>query len=224
MDRNTSLIRSGAIVRGHGSRLEVDEDFSRFFSREALDQAKVSRRRILTLGAAAFAMPLITPGLVHAANVQKLIAGGVSSYTTCGFAAADFNSLGNNGFALATSGTVTNASNLDVWAEVSFIVTMGGTTAAPNAAFIYWYPQNQDGSTYGDGASSGNTPGQTYLRGMANVLVGVSSGGTITGTTNIFPLTRSVAKFGFKNATGAAFNATASATCAYRTTNINNNG
>lgn len=224
MEHNKTMLAAGAFVRSHGSRIEVDENFIRFFSRDALDQAKVSRRRILTMGAAAFTLPLITPGLVHAANIQKLTPGGVSSYTTCGFAAGDFNSLGNGGFALATSGTVDNTSNLDVWAEVSFIVTMGGTTAAPNAAFIYWYPQNQDGSTYGDGVTSGGTPGQTYLRGMANVAVGVSSSGTVTGTTNLFPLTRSVAKFGFKNNTGAAFNATASATCAYRTTNINNNG
>lgn len=158
------------------------------------------------------------------ASVAKLIAGGVSAYTTCGFTAADFNSLANGSFVLASS-TVTNATNLDLLAEASFIATLGGTSTAGCYFALWALPENRDGTTYGDTIGNGTVlPAGTYFMGASGVKVGVVSGATVVGTFPRFLLPRGVFKFGLSQHTGVALNATASVTCEYRTTNFNLNG
>ena len=59
----------------------------------------------------------------------KLVAGGVSSWTSISLTAADFNSLADGSFVLL-DGTIDNSSNLDLLAEIAGTVTVGGTTVA----------------------------------------------------------------------------------------------
>lgn len=142
-----------------------------------------------------------------------------------GFTAADFDSLANGSFVLASS-AIDNSSNLDLWAEASFIATVGGTTAA-GAFFALWgLPLNRDGSTYGDTIGTGATlPSVSYLLQSCGVKVGVTSGNTVVGAFPIFRLpTRRTFKFGLSQHTGVALNATASVTAEFQTTNINLNG
>lgn len=158
------------------------------------------------------------------ASVAKFVAGGVSAYSSCGFTASDFNSLANGSFVLASS-TTDNGTNLDLLAEVSFIATVGGTTTAGAYLALWIMPQNRDGSTYGDTIGNGSTlPAATYFAGSAGVKVGVTSGNTIVGTFPRILLPRGVFKFGISNHVGVAFNATASVTAEFRTTNLNLNG
>lgn len=159
------------------------------------------------------------------ANITKLAVGGVSSWTSLGFTAADFNSLANGSFVLASS-AVDNSSNLDVWAEASFIATVGGTTTAGAYLALWGLPLNRDGTTYGDTIGTGSTlPAANYLLATCGVKVGVTSGNTIVGIFPRFMLpTRRTFKFGLSQHTGVAFNSTASVTAEFQTTNINLNG
>jgi hypothetical protein len=158
------------------------------------------------------------------ANVTKLIAGGVSAYTTCGFTSSDFNSLANGSFVISDS-VLVNGSNLDLLAEVSFIVTVGGTTTAGAYLALWVMPENRDGTTYGDTIADGSVlPAATYFAGACGVKVGVTSGNTIVGTFPRLLLPRDDFKLGLSNHVGVALNATPALTCEYRTTNFNLNG
>ncbi len=158
------------------------------------------------------------------ASIAKFIAGGVSAYTTCGFTSADFNSLANGSFVISDS-VLANGTNLDLLAEVSFIVTVGGTTTAGCYMGLWVMPENRDGSTYGDTITDGATlPASTYFAGACGVKVGVTSGNTIVGTFPRILLPRDDFKFGLSNHTGVALNATPALTCEYRTINFNLNG
>lgn len=159
------------------------------------------------------------------ANITKQIAGGVSAYTTMGFTAADFNSLANGSTVVASS-SITNATNLDLEAQISFVITNGATTTTSGSSLIFYGLElNQDGTTYGSGAVSGATvPASHELLTNANILSGRTSGQTLTGTTDWFQLPIGEMKFVCQNGTGGAMNATASATFKYRTRNMNNNG
>lgn len=161
------------------------------------------------------------------ANILKLVAGSVSAYSTCNFQASDTNSLANGSFAIATNGTpqIDFSTNMDLLAEISGILTMGGTTVAGAYMAFYLLPLNQDASTYADGQAAGATlPAGSYLVTTVGIKVGVTSGSTITFTTPRFLLPRGTAKFAIANQTGAALNAASAPTISYRTTNFNLNG
>lgn len=145
------------------------------------------------------------------------------AYATCGFTASDFNSLATGSVVVAAS-AITNSSNLDMLADVSFVVTMGGTTTAASRFDVYLLPLNQDGSTYGDGVATGSTaPVFTYYVGSMGVKSGVTSGNTVTGTLRAVPLPPGDFKWALLNNTTVALNATASITAKYRAYNENLN-
>lgn len=170
------------------------------------------------------AAPFIITRAAEAANVQKQIAGGVSAYSTMGFTASDFNSRANGAVVVATS-TTTNASNLDLEAQVSGSVVVGGTTSVGSVLQILVLEQNRDGSTYGGGiATSDTNPPAHLVRTSINVKNGVTSGNAVTFESNWFPLPIAVFKFAVLNNLGSALNATASATFEFRTRNYNLNG
>lgn len=159
------------------------------------------------------------------ANILKQVLGGVSAYTTMNFTASDFNSLANLSTVVGSS-TVTNASNLDLEGQISFVITNGATTTTTGSSFLFYaLEENQDGTTYGSGAVSGTTlPATHELLVMVNILSGRTSGQTLVGTSNWFPMPIGVFKFVAHNATGGAMNATAAATFKYRTRALNLNG
>lgn len=159
------------------------------------------------------------------ANITKQIAGAVSAYTAMGFTLTDFNSLVNGNTVVASS-SVTNATNLDIEAQISFVVTNGATTTTSGSSFLFYAMElNQDGTTYGSGAVSGSVvPASQEIITNCNVLSGRTSGQTLTGTTGWFQLPIGEFKFVCQNGTGGTLNATSAATFKYRTRNMNNNG
>ena len=51
-----------------------------------------------------------------------------TAFTSVSFTAGDLNSLASGGGALSTA-AVTNSTNLDLYADASFVVTVGGTSS-----------------------------------------------------------------------------------------------
>lgn len=150
----------------------------------------------------------------------KLIAGGVA-WTSVTLTAGDFNSLADGSFALS-SGTIDNATNLDMWCEAELAVVVGGTTVARSHMPLFLMPEQSDGTTYGDGTASGsNAPNTTYWASTLGAKVGVTSGSTLKMITpRPFLLTRGVHKIGVQNKLTVALNGTASAVLKIRTTNL----
>jgi hypothetical protein len=145
------------------------------------------------------------------------------TWTTAGFTAANFNSLANGSVVVASTALV-NGTNLDLYADVSFVLTVGGTTTTSSYFALYLLPLNQDGTTYGDNTANGATPPSTsYQVASAGVLSGVASGSTVVGMFRGILLPPGSYKFAITNNLGVALNATASATVNYRTYNENLN-
>lgn len=138
------------------------------------------------------------------------------TYGTAGFTATDFNSLANGSVVVATS-AITNGTALDLYADVSFVLTVGGTTTAASYFSLYILPLNQDASTYGDGIGTGSVaPIAGYLVGSVGVKSGVTSGSTVTGTFRGHVLPPGSFKYAVVNNSAVALNATAAATVSYR--------
>lgn len=147
-----------------------------------------------------------------------------TAFTTVTFTAGDLNSLASGGAALGTA-AIANGTNLDQMMDVSFVVTVGGTTTAGSYLTLFLLPLNQDGSTYGDGyASSTSTqPSAGYGVGSIGVKVGVTSGSTVTGTFALINLPPGDCKLAFGNNLQVALSSTAALTLKYRTYNTNLN-
>lgn len=145
------------------------------------------------------------------------------TWSSAGFTAANFNSLASG--SCAGSSQIDNSTALDLYADVSFVVTVGGTTTTGSYAVLYLLPLNQDGTTYGDGATGGGAtlPSAQYQVGAVNVLSGVTSGSTVTGTFRGILLPPGKFVWVWANQFGVTLNATASATVNYRTYNENLN-
>lgn len=156
------------------------------------------------------------------ANLDKWNA--PSAWTAVTFTAGDLNSLATGGGALGTT-VIANGTNFDKYLDVSFVVTMGGTTVAGSYFTVYLLPLNQDGSTYGDGYASSTTtqPAIGYSAGAINVKVGVTSGSTVTGTVLFGNMAPGDYKVAFGNNSQVALNATAALTLKFRTYNDNLN-
>jgi hypothetical protein len=158
-------------------------------------------------------------------NLTILAAGGASAYADCGFTLTDFNSMPNGNCVVAAT-EVSNATNLDPYGEISFSFFNGATTTTAASRFdLYWLPENQDATTYGDNPSTGSTlPGSSYRVATAMIRAGITSGQAIVGTFKPFEMTRGDGKFAIANRTGGALNAAAGAAVKYRGTRINTNG
>lgn len=147
-----------------------------------------------------------------------------SAYTAVTFTASEVNSLPNNGGALGTA-VIANGTSLDLYADVSFVVTVGGTTTAASAITVYLLPLNADGTTYGDGYASSTTtqPAAGYAVGSIGVKVGVTSGSTVTGTIRGIVLPPGNFKLALGNNLGIALSATAALTLSIKLYNENLN-
>lgn len=156
------------------------------------------------------------------ASTTKLIAG--QAFASAGFTAADFNSLANGSFVLAST-AIDNSSNLDMLAEFSGQFEVGGTTTAAHYLLLWLLPRNRDASTYGDATPSGtNLPGSQYLVASGGVRVGITSGNAVYFTFRDIRLPRGLFKWGLSQHLGAALDATAAMQGEFLTTNINLNG
>ena len=159
------------------------------------------------------------------ASIAKLAYGATTStWTDAGFTASDFNSRADGSGVVATT-ALDNDSGLDLEAEVSFTMEVGGTTTVNSRFDLYILPLNQDGTTYGDGAVTGTTlPAASYMASTCLVRTGITSGNAVTGTFPRVPLPAADFKFAIGQRTGAALDATSAATVKYRTVNRNLNG
>ena len=163
------------------------------------------------------------------ANVIRPIAGTVSSWTSCGFTATDFNNLGSTNFVavMPTAAAIAQSTNLDSFIEVSFQLTNSATsTTASMYLSLYLFPLNQDGTTYGDGTATGaNLPGISYWMTNANPKIGVGAAAFNGSFPRVF-IGDLVDNFilGIAAAGGIILNAAAAATVKYRTINTNANG
>lgn len=88
-----------------------------------------------------------------------------------------------SGNAIRGSTTVANATDLDLFAEFSFVG--GGSTTQAGTPFLslYFYLLNGDASTYGDGrfsASAAGPPPSSYFVGFMGTLA--TGANTVTGT------------------------------------------
>lgn len=144
-----------------------------------------------------------------------------STWTDAGFTASDFNSRANGSVVVAAT-ALDNDSALDLGAEVSFSFEVGGTTTTASRFDLYILPLNQDGTTYGDGQSTGTTvPALTYLAGTCYVRTGVTATNAVVGTFPAVALPAADFKFAIVNNAGAALDSTAAAAVKYRTVNLN---
>jgi hypothetical protein len=159
------------------------------------------------------------------ANTAKWIAGAAGlTWAVAGFTATDFNSLASGSVVVAATNK-DNSANLDLYADVSFALTVGGTTTAASFVSLYILPLDQDGATYGDGAANGTTaPVSGYLVATIGVKAGVTSGNVVNGTFRGIVLPPGDMKFAIVNNLTVALNAAAAASVKYRTYNENLNG
>ena len=155
----------------------------------------------------------------------KWVGGAVGlTYASAGFTAANFNSLASGSCVVASTATA-NQTNLDLWYQVSFALTVGGTTTAISYLALYWLPLNQDGTTYGDGTTSGTVaPAQTYWVGNATVRSGLTSGSVVTGTFPAITVPPTAGVWVIVNNLGVALSATAAASVQMIDFNVNLNG
>jgi hypothetical protein len=138
------------------------------------------------------------------ANLVKWAAGGGVGLTYTTAFGTEINSLANGSVAVSTV-VVANGTPLDVLADVSFSVT--GTTASTGVNYLSFYllPQNQDGTTYGDGVASGTTAPSTnpYFVGSVTLKNGVTAA-ALVGTLRGITLPPVSFKFAVVNNSGAA--------------------
>lgn len=147
-----------------------------------------------------------------------------TNWTSVSFTSGDLNSLANGGCAVSTA-AIANGTALDIYADVSAIVTVGGTTTATSFLTLFVLPLQQDGSTYGDGSASSSSvqPVASYLVGSCMVKSGVTSGSTVTALWRQIVLPPGNFVFALGNNLGVALNATAALTMKYRSYDENLN-
>lgn len=154
---------------------------------------------------------------------EKLIAGNVSSWTS--LMTTDLNSIITGNAIIYSGAAIDGNSTLDLTAEFSFVG--GGSITPTGSPFfgLYLYPQNGDGSTYGDGrfgSSAAGPPPNNYYRGYAGLpaAAGTQVGSFAIPGTSIFqiPLPRGLWKPVFYNFSGVTLTGTGNILY-YRTTN-----
>jgi hypothetical protein len=132
------------------------------------------------------------------------------------FTGSTLNSIAS-GNAIASDLTLTNASALDIFCDLS--IQLGSAAfVSPNYIGVYLYPLNQDGSTYGDGrfaSSAAGPPANTYAVGSIGLVAATQAQ---NGTLSRIVLPPGGFKFVLWNQGGVALNASGNV-CLYRTYN-----
>ncbi len=150
----------------------------------------------------------------------------VGSFASAGFTASNFNSLAAGSGVLASSAIANSTANeVHERANISFSFVVGGTTVAGDFIAFYALPLNQDGTTYGDGYASGaSSPSSAYFVASVPVLVGVTSGLAVTGSTDPVTIPACNFKLVVVNNMAVAMNSAAAAAVQLQFVDINNNG
>lgn len=146
------------------------------------------------------------------------------TWFTAGFTLTDFNSLANGSVVVAAS-AIGNSTALDLYADVSGSLVVGGTTTTSSYLSLYILPLNQDGTTYGGGTATGGTlPVAQYLVATVGVPTGITSGSAVTFQFRGIVLPPGDFKWAVANNLGVALNASAVAAVQNRTyrENLNN--
>lgn len=149
---------------------------------------------------------------------EKWIAGsGVGLTWTAAFTAATLNSI-VNGNAILSDLQIDNSAALDVFADVC--IQFGSiTVAAPSYIGVYYYPLNQDGTTYGDGrfgSSAAGPPPSGYFMGLIGFPTGAAA---FEGTLRGLILPPAKGKFVVYNQAGATLAGSGGNQLYYRTYN-----
>jgi hypothetical protein len=139
------------------------------------------------------------------------------TWTSC--FGTEINSLASGSVAVS-SVVIANGTALDQTADVSFSIT--GTTPSSGSPYIalYLMPLNQDGTTYGDGTTTGTAlPGSNYL--VANVFLPLSlTSAALLGSVTGIVIPPGSFKFAVADQTGNSFAASGNA-IKYRTYDTN---
>lgn len=120
-------------------------------------------------------------------------------------ATATFNSM-SNGNAVQSDVQIDNSGNLAVFCDIS--ISFGSLTSGAGAPYIgfFFYPLNQDGTTYGDNrfgsAAAGPPPYEYYV---GNLTLPASTTLSPTGTVRGIILPPGKGKFVIHNGAGVAF-------------------
>ena len=136
--------------------------------------------------------------------IEKWTTGAVASYTAA-TGTTDLNSLAN-GSSILSSVQLNNATNLDVFCDIS--VSLGSVTTGSGTPYIgvYLLPLNEDGTTYGNGipttTASANLPPPQYW--VGNIMCQVSTAAVITGTIRAVIMPPSAFKLAIYNNAGVA--------------------
>lgn len=159
------------------------------------------------------------------ANLLQLAPGWANSgaFTSMGFTASDFNGLADGRFVLASS-AIDNATNKDIFVDVSGQFTVGSTTTSSSYLLIWLLPLNRDGTTYGDGTTNGaNLPGWQYLRASCGVRIGATNGSVAQWGAERIMMPRRSLKWGISVHMGGALNASAGFQGEFQASTINLN-
>ena len=148
--------------------------------------------------------------------VERWVAGVGIGLTWASCAGSELNSL-SNGNAVQSSVVVTNGTNLDLLCDVS--ISLGSVASGSGVPFIglYFYPLNQDGTSYGDGrfgSAAAGPPPTAYFVGSIPVVASVTA--VIVGMVRGIWLPPGSGVFTFYNQAGIA-TAASSNTAKYRT-------
>lgn len=161
------------------------------------------------------------------ANTTGWVAGRLQGLTwgSAGFTASNFNSLAAG--SCVASAQVTNATALDLYADLSFTFTVGGTTVANSYVALSLCMLNQDGTTYGDGisanAATATPPVGTYQVSSCAIRSGQASGVAVYGNFRNVLLPPGAFIWVITNQTTVALNAAAAAAVQMRTYDENLN-
>lgn len=140
---------------------------------------------------------------------------------------ANLNSLANG--SCASTGAQNNASNLDLYLDFSFSCHPGATTTATSYFTTYLLPQNQDGTSYGDGSIGVTTtfagsPDPSFIVATHRLSSPVTTAGFCVGIARGILLPPGSYLLVLQNNTGNALNASAGASVKMRTYSENLNG
>lgn len=152
-------------------------------------------------------------------SIERWVAGSGVGLTWTGCFSTEINSI-VSGNAILSSITISNATALDLLCDVS--ISLGSVTTGSGLPYVglYFYPLNQDGSTYGDnrfGSSASGPPPTAYYAGA--IPAPASTTASVVGMIRSVWLPPGSGRFVLYNNLGVTL-ASSTNTVSYRTYNL----
>ena len=139
---------------------------------------------------------------------------------------ADMASMATAQSVVSSVSDITNGASLDIFADISFSLTISSSTIAAGANIAFWlFLLNQDGSTYGDGQfANGTAASKTPTFAPCGVfpLVAATAQTTLVGTVSGIIIPPGSFRFGMQNNSGFTLTS-GTQTVKYRSYNTNLN-